>query len=102
MQDVGGRVHAVKGRLWEWEGQGAWHFITIESQQAWDIKKDWHWPRKGFGSIPVKVRLNSFEWTTSIFPEKTGSYLLPIKKSVRLSEKVKAGDTILMSLEVIT
>lgn len=96
------RLHTVKARVWEWEGKGAWHFITIEKEQGIEIKKDWHWPRKGFGSIPVKSRLRLTSWNTSVFPEKGGSYLLPLKRSVREKEKIKKGDIITIEIEVLT
>lgn len=94
-------IHTIRARLWEWEGKGAWHFITIEKSQAETIKKDWHWQRRGFGSIPVKVQINDALWSTSIFPEKEGTYLLPIKKIVREKEHIKKGDTITIQLQVL-
>ena len=95
-------IHVIKARLWEWEGKGAWHFITIEKEQGQEIKNDWHWPRKGFGSMPVEVRIGSTKWRTSIFPEKGGSYLLPIKKSVREEKNIRAGDTLELEICVLT
>lgn len=94
--------HEIKARLWEWEGKGAWHFITINKTQGLEIKKDYHWPRRGFGSIPVEVLLGKMKWRTSIFPEKGGTYVLPIKKIVRQNANIKAGDTINIKLSVIT
>lgn len=94
--------HIVKARVWLWEGKGAWHFITIEKDQAKDIKKDYHWPQRGFGSIPVKVTLRKTSWQTSIFPEKEGMYILPIKKEVRLKENIQIGKTITLKLLVVT
>ncbi len=95
-------VFTMKSRLWEWEGKGSWHFVTIEKPDADEIKKDWPWPRKGFGSIPVTVTLGNSNWKTSIFPEKGETYLLPIKKSVRIAEKVTKGNTLRFNLEVIS
>lgn len=92
----------ITSRVWEWEGKGAWHFITIDKSDATDIKKDWPWPRKGFGSIPVSITLGKSVWKTSIFPEKGGTYLLPIKKSVRLAEEITKGDTISFTLTVVS
>lgn len=93
-------IFNISSRVWEWKGKGSWHFVTIEKVDADEIKKDWPWPRKGFGSIPVQVTLGKSVWKTSIFPEKGGSYLLPIKKSVRIAEEISKGDTIEFKLEV--
>lgn len=93
--------HVVKGRAWEWQGKGAWHFVTIDAKIAQAIKNDWHWPRRGFGSIPVLVTVGKTAWKTSIFPEKGGTYLLPLKKDVRKKEGIAIGKDITISLEVI-
>ena len=42
-----------------------------------------------------------FLWKTFIFPEKEGTYLLPIKKLVRAEQKIKKGDAIEFELELI-
>ncbi len=67
-----------------------------------EIKKDWIWPRKGFGSIPVNATIGGTSWKTSIFPEKGGTYLLPIKKLVREEENLKAGDFVEIQIVVIS
>ncbi|MDA2979663.1 MAG: DUF1905 domain-containing protein, partial [Actinomycetota bacterium] len=47
----------------------------------------------GFGSVRVTVRMGRTEWKTSLFPDKDSqSYLLPIKKAVRVAENVDLGD----------
>lgn len=95
------KPHIVKARVWEWEGKGAWHFVTIETEQAKEIKEDWPWPRRGFGSIPVKATIGKTTWKTSIFPENKGAYLLPIKKEVRNNENILAEQTISIKIEVV-
>lgn len=79
----------IKSRVWEWEGKGAWHFVTIDKKTSKQIKDEYTFPRRGFGSIPVNVGVGKICWKTSIFPEKEGTYLLPIKKSVREEESIK-------------
>ncbi|MDO8270060.1 MAG: DUF1905 domain-containing protein [Candidatus Levybacteria bacterium] len=92
--------YTIKARVWEWQGKGSWHFATIEKKDADEIKKDWPWPRRGFGSIPVNVKVGITSWKTSIFPEKGGSYLLPIKKEVRQKEAISIGQTITITVSV--
>lgn len=94
--------HFIKARVWVWQGDSPWHFITIEKDKAKQIVKDYHWPRRGFGSIPVVVKIGKTEWKTSIFPERGGSYLLPLKKGVRKIENIKVGQTIKLELIVIS
>jgi hypothetical protein len=89
----------VKAKLWLWQGKGAWHFITIEQNEADLIKEMYMWPRKGFGSIPVKVTIGKTIWKTSVFPNKE-TFILPIKKLVRDAENINVDDLLKVTLEV--
>lgn len=94
-------TYKISAKVWVWPGHGGWHFVTIQKEDGEEIKKDFMWPRRGFGAIPVRVKIGKTEWKTSIFPDKDQSYLLPLKKQVRVNEKIKEGDTVAISLEVI-
>lgn len=93
--------HRFKAKVWLYDGSSPWHFATIEKNLAQEIKRSYIWPRRGFGSIPVKVTIGKTTWKTSIFPEKEGTFLLPLKKQVRIDENIKARDKVSISLEVI-
>ncbi|HEC08124.1 MAG TPA: DUF1905 domain-containing protein [Acidimicrobiales bacterium] len=85
---------SFSGELFEWEGQGAWFFVTLPRDLAEDIR-DLELPRRGFGSVKVKVRTGGSEWQTSLFPDrKSGSYLLPVKKAIRRAEGIDEGDLV--------
>lgn len=75
--------------LYEWDAKqdASWVFATVPADVSEDVR-DMELPRKGFGSVKVTVRLGSSEWRTSIFPSKTGEYVLPVKKAVRAKEKI--------------
>jgi hypothetical protein len=67
-------------------GQSAWHFITVPKEISAKIKKKFGGNARGWGSLPVAARIQKTEWKTSIFPDtKSGTYLLPLKASVRRS-----------------
>ena len=57
--------------------------------------------RRGFDSVKVTVTLGASRWQTSLFPNKDGSWFLPIKKPVRLAESLDYGDTIEVELELL-
>ena len=58
--------------------------------------------RRGFGSVKVSVRVGDTSWLTSVFPDKeSGSYLLPIKASVRKAEGIDVGDDVAFSLSLV-
>jgi hypothetical protein len=56
--------------------------------------------RRGFGSVRVAVTLGESRWQTSLFPNKDGSWFLPVKKPVRLAEGLEYGDTIEVTLDL--
>jgi hypothetical protein len=56
--------------------------------------------RRGFGSVRVTVQVGDSRWQTSLFPQKTGGWFLPIKKPVRLAEGLEDGDAVEVVLEL--
>ena len=59
-------------------------------------------PRRGFGSVRVRVTVGDTTWTTSVFPDaKRSAYVLPVRKDVRTKEGVTAGERVTIGLVVI-
>ena len=56
--------------------------------------------QRGFGSIRVTATLGDSTWQTSLFPNKDGSWFLPVKKPVRLAEGLAEGDEVAVELEL--
>jgi len=56
--------------------------------------------RRGFGSVKVTVTCGKTRWDTSLFPNKDGSWFLPIKKPVRVAEDLMDGDEVEVDLEL--
>lgn len=56
--------------------------------------------RRGFGSVKVTVSLGNCTWQTSLFPNKDGSWFLPIRKPVRVAEGLEYGDEVAVELEL--
>ena len=81
------------GELWEYGGANTWVFVSLPPEVADEIA-DLVPSRPGFGSVRVTVQIGETEWATSLFPDsKLGSYVLPIKRSVRDQERLSIGDT---------
>jgi hypothetical protein len=57
--------------------------------------------RRGFGSVKVAVTLGDITWQTSLFPNKDGSWFLPIRKPVRLAEGLDYGDDVEVELALL-
>lgn len=94
------RVFKLKEKIWVYNGPAAWHFITIGKKTASKIK---HIPilKRGWGSIPVNIKIGETSWKTSIFPDKDEVFLLPIKKDVRRNENLKEGSYVNLEIEII-
>ena len=57
--------------------------------------------RRGFGSVKVAVQIGNSRWQTSLFPQKSGGWFLPVKKPVRLAEGLDFGDEVAGELELL-
>ncbi|WP_310469090.1 DUF1905 domain-containing protein [Sphingomonas sp.] len=94
----------VTAPVWLWSGgQGSWHFLTIPPAQALEIKLEATaaGPRRGFGSVRVAATINAVRWTTSVFPQQSGGYILPIKADVRRRAGIAAGDEVTVTLDLV-
>ena len=104
------KKYKTRGKVWLWPGQahstgsgqvGAWHFVHVDKKLSGELKEKHGKAKRGFGSIPVVATIGKTSWKTSIFPDKrSGTYLLPLKASVRRAEGIDADDTITFSLEI--
>jgi hypothetical protein len=93
--------YTVKTNLWKWSGDGAWYFLTIPSHYYQEIKMVTGSIKKGFGSVRVEASIGKSTWLTSIFPDtKSNTYLLPVKKSIRLAEGLEDGDLTIVELSL--
>jgi len=93
--------HKVRGRLWVYPGDVAWHFMTVPKKEAEAIKEAHGANSRGFGSLPVEAKIGKTVWKTSIFPDrKAGTYLLPVKKAVRNAEGIYEGDAVSLALTI--
>ena len=93
----------VTTRIWLWTGgQGSWQFLTIPEDQAVEIRAhSFGSSRRGFGSVRVEATINGVSWRTSVFPQKSGGYILPIKADVRRCAGISAGDEVTAALELL-
>jgi hypothetical protein len=93
----------VTSILWVWktEAAGRWYFLTIPEDECAEIRAAAFAGPRGFGSVRVQARIGDVTWRTSVFPQNSGGYLLPVKAKVRSEAGVSAGDEITVSLRLI-
>jgi hypothetical protein len=89
--------------LWLWDARRAdtWVFVSLPPGESEEIRDLAGGLRRGFGSLRVRVTIGSSTWTTSIFPDSGGSYVLPVKKPVRQVQGLDVGDVASVTVELI-
>lgn len=95
---------AFTAPLWLWSGEGgSWHFITLPERQSAEVRLEAaaSGPRRGFGSVRVEVSVGDVTWRTSVFPQKSGTYILPVKADVRRRAGIAVGDEVAVMLEPV-
>ena len=87
------------GEVWQWRGPAPFHFVTVPEDACAALRSVAGRVSYGWGMIPVRVRIDDTEWTTSLWP-KNGGYVVPVKDAVRRAEQVDVGDTVTIRLSV--
>jgi len=91
--------------LWIWDARrgDSWTFVTLPTDASEDIRHLTAGPRRGFGSVRVRVTIGDTTWATSVFPESGGgAYVLPIKAAVRKAEDLDPGDVATITVELLS
>ena len=91
------RRHTFTAQLWRWEARRKdnWTFVTLPTDISTAIEDEaaTRGPRAGFGAVKVRARIDACTWQTSVFPDvESGCFVLPIKRLVRQSTGIEAGD----------
>ena len=93
--EAAGAAIVVKAKVWRWKEDAGWHFATVPKVQSAQIRSKATGAKRGWGSVPVRIKVGDTEWETSLFPQgKTGTYLFAIKASVRKAERIEEGDVV--------
>ena len=95
---------AFDAELWIWDARrgDTWVFVSVPAHASQEIRDVTDGPRRGFGSVRVAAAIGGSSWRTSIFPDKSrATYVLPIKRAVRVAEGLDAGDVVTVQLELV-
>jgi hypothetical protein len=85
--------------LWEYEGQGSWHFVTMPRAQSKQLREFTEGRRKVGGTAKVMARVGGSRWKTSVFwDSKRLVFLLPVKAAVRRKELLQDGQLVEVEL----
>ena len=84
--------YSFSTEVWEYEGTASWYFVTLPKGLSAEIRAVHADRKRGWGSLPVAVRIGDTRWNTSLFPSaKDKAYLLPLKADVRKKEGLREG-----------
>lgn len=102
-------AHCIEASLWRWTGSngGQWFFVTVSGEMAETVAAHALMRRleegraRGFGSVKVTVTIGQSLWRTSLFPDRNGGWILPIKTAIRRAEDLTEGDIVPLTLELL-
>ena len=85
------------GDIWHWRGPAPFFFVTVPADASDQLHEVAGAVSYGWGMLPVRARIGSTEWRTSLWP-KDGQYVLPLKVAVRRAERLDEGDVVMARL----
>jgi hypothetical protein len=82
-------------------GEGGSHFMSLPEQESLEIRAHAFMNPRGFRSVRVECRIDDVTWRTSVFPQKSGGYFLPMKVDVCRRAGLSTGDYVTVRLELL-
>jgi len=82
-------------------GEGGSHFMSLPEAESLEIRAHAFMYPRGFRSVRVECTIDDVTWRTSVFPQKSGGYFLPVKIDVCRRAGLAAGDDVTVELEML-
>lgn len=93
---------AVTAPLQYWSnGEGGAHFMSLPEADSLEIRAHAFMNPRGFRSVRVECTIDDVTWRTSVFPQKSGGYFLPVKIDVCRRAGLTRGDDVTVKLELL-
>ncbi|TIC87468.1 DUF1905 domain-containing protein [Nocardioides sp. GY 10113] len=98
-------TYEFAAELWQWQARdepGGWWFVALPFDVADAIDEAASGRAGGFGSVRVEVTVGSSTWRTSVFPsQERKTFVLPVKKAVRVREGLVEGGPVDVALRAL-
>jgi SOS-response transcriptional repressor LexA len=87
-------------QIWS-NDEGSSHFMVLPERESVEVRVFSRSNPRGFGSVRVECTIGDIRWRTSLFPQKSGGYFLPVKVDVCRRAGIAAGDDVTVELELL-
>lgn len=82
-------------------GEGGSHFMSLPEAESIEIRAHARMYPRGFRSVRVECTIGDVIWRTSVFPQKSGGYFLPVKIDVCRRSGIVAGEYVTVDIELL-
>ena len=92
----------IKGKVVKYPGTGGWYFVEASDEISDQLKKltVFEVKKVGFNYIKVRATIGHTSWSTTLFPQKNGPYMIAIKEYVRKAEGIIEGHIVRIVCEL--
>ncbi|MBL7830472.1 MAG: DUF1905 domain-containing protein [Saprospiraceae bacterium] len=98
---LAGIKYNFSAKIWKYESDGGWHFISLPEEIAKEIRENLGWQEEAWGRLKVNAKIGNSSWETSIwFDKKLNTYLLPLKVKIRKEANIEVGQVIKVVLNI--
>lgn len=88
--------------LFAWDAKPNVYLVHLPFDVADEIAARAEGREGGFGSVKVKVSVGTSSWETSVFADSNAkTYVLPVKKAIRVAENLEEGSSATFELETL-
>ena len=92
-------TYTFTARVHVYPGEAAWRFVLLPLEMSLEIRAHLKHEEQGWGRLKATAEIGATRWETAIwFDTKAGTYMLPLKASVRKKEGIADGNEVMVNI----
>lgn len=93
--------YEFRSKVWQHPAPGGWYFVSLPAAVSKEIRKQFKLQEQGWGRLKITAQTGKSKWATAIwFDTRRRTYLLPLKKEIRVKEGINDSETLKMIVHI--
>lgn len=87
--------YEFRSKVWQHPAPGGWYFVSLPATVSKEIRKQFKSQEQGWGRLKITAQTGQSKWATALwYDTRRRTYILALKKEIRVREGIYSGEVI--------